>query len=202
MSNTVKLPPEKVRNNWAIVGMCLAFVGGMVGMSYAAVPLYKLYCQITGDQGTTQRVDQASAVVLDRTIKVRFDSNVGGGLPWKFQPDNREITLKIGETTKVFFKVKNVSDRVTYGQATYNVTPMNAGSYFNKIECFCFTETKLEPNEDLEMPVVFFVDPDMVNAVETKNLQTITLSYTFFPHEKDKPVAQAISKSGAVEKKL
>ena len=192
----------KSRNNWAVVGMCLAFVGGMAAMSYAAVPLYKLYCQISGDQGTTQRVDQASNVILDKTIKIRFDSNVSGGLQWKFAPDNREITLKIGETTKVFFRVKNLANRVTYGQATYNVTPLIAGAYFNKIECFCFNETKLEPNQEAEMPVVFYVDPSIVDAVETKNLSTITLSYTFYPHEKDKPVADASGKIDADKKKL
>ena len=190
------------RNNWFVVGMCVAFVGGMTAMSYAAVPLYKLYCQITGDQGTTQRVDQASDVILDKTIKVRFDSNVGGGLQWQFAPDDREITLKIGETTKVFFRVKNVANRVTYGQATYNVTPMIAGAYFNKIQCFCFNETKLEPNQEVEMPVVFYVDPSIVDAVETKNLSTITLSYTFYPHEKDKPVADVSGKPDTDKKKL
>ena len=193
---------KKQRTNWVIVGMCVAFVGGMVGMSYAAVPLYQLYCQITGNLGTTQRVEQASDVILDKTIKVRFDANVGNGLPWQFLPGDREITLKIGETTQAMFRVKNISDRVTYGQATYNVTPMATGSYFNKIQCFCFTETKLEPNEEMEMPVVFFVDPEIVNAVETKNIGTITLSYTFFPHEKDKPVADASVAVGVDKKKL
>lgn len=193
---------RKQRTNLVIVGMCVAFVGGMVGMSYAAVPLYKLYCQITGNLGTTQRVEQASDVILEKTIKVRFDANVGNGLPWQFAPDDREITLKIGETTQAYFRVKNVSDGVTYGQATYNVTPMASGSYFNKIQCFCFTETKLEPNEEIEMPVQFFVDPEIVNAVETRNIGTITLSYTFFPHEKNEPVADASVVIGADKKKL
>lgn len=195
-------PEIRQRNNGVIVAACLAFVASMVGMSYASVPLYRLYCQITGDQGTTQRVDQASNVILDKTIKVRFDANVGGGLPWEFEPDNREITVKIGETVKAFYRVKNVSDRATFGQATYNVTPMNSGAYFNKIECFCFTETKLEPNEEMEMPVVFFVDPEIVKPVETQNVATITLSYTFFPHEKERPVAEATGTANADKKKL
>jgi cytochrome c oxidase assembly protein subunit 11 len=195
-------PEIRQRNNGVIVGACVAFVASMVGMSYASVPLYRLYCQLTGDQGTTQRVDQASNVILDKTIKVRFDGNVGGGLPWEFAPDNREITVRIGETVKAFYRVKNVSDRATFGQATYNVTPMISGAYFNKIECFCFTETKLEPNEELEMPVVFYVDPEIVKPVETQNLATITLSYTFFPHEKESPVAEVTGAANTDKKKL
>lgn len=178
-------------SNGAIVAVCCAFVVGMVGMAYAAVPLYDLFCKVTGYGGTTQRVEQASATILDRTIKVRFDANVAPGLYWSFTPVEREVELKIGETVQVFYKARNLSSEPTAGQAAFNVTPQAAGAYFNKVQCFCFTETTLQPGEEMEMPVVFFVDPDIVEPVETRNVHTITLSYTFYPHAGARPVAAA-----------
>ncbi|MBD9521312.1 cytochrome c oxidase assembly protein [Ensifer sp. ENS02] len=178
------------RSNRVVVGTCLAFVGGMVGMAYAAVPLYDMFCRVTGYNGTTQRVEQASDVILDEKVKVTFDANTSGGLPWEFKPVQRDIDIRIGETVQVMYKAKNLSSKPTTGQATFNVTPMQAGAYFNKVQCFCFTETTLQPGEEMEMPVVFFVDPDMVKAVETKDIKTLTLSYTFYPREPSKPVAQ------------
>ena len=188
------------RSNRVVVGTCLAFVGGMVGMAYAAVPLYDMFCRVTGYNGTTQRVEQASDVILDEKVKVTFDANTSGGLPWEFKPVQRDIDIRIGETVQVMYKAKNLSSKPTTGQATFNVTPMQAGAYFNKVQCFCFTETTLQPGEEMEMPVVFFVDPDMVNAVETKDIKTLTLSYTFYPREPSKPVAQV--KTGETENKL
>ena len=178
------------RSNRVVVGTCLAFVGGMVGMAYAAVPLYDMFCRVTGYNGTTQRVEQASDVILDEKVKVTFDANTSGGLPWEFKPVQRDIDIRIGETVQVMYRAKNLSSKPTTGQATFNVTPMQAGAYFNKVQCFCFTETTLQPGEEMEMPVVFFVDPDMVKAVETKDIKTLTLSYTFYPREPSKPVAQ------------
>ena len=178
------------RSNRVVVGTCLAFVGGMVGMAYAAVPLYDMFCRVTGYNGTTQRVEQASDVILDEKVKVTFDANTSGGLPWEFKPVQRDIDIRIGETVQVMYKAKNLSSKPTTGQATFNVTPMQAGAYFNKVQCFCFTEPTLQPGEEMEMPVVFFVDPDMVKAVETKDIKTLTLSYTFYPREPSKPVAQ------------
>ena len=178
------------RSNRVVVGTCLAFVGGMVGMAYAAVPLYDMFCRVTGYNGTTQRVEQASDVILDEKVKVTFDANTSGGLPWEFKPVQRDIDIRIGETVQVMYKAKNLSSKPTTGQATFNVTPMQAGAYFNKVQCFCFTETTLQPGEEMEMPVVFFVDPDIVKAVETKDIKTLTLSYTFYPREPSKPVAQ------------
>lgn len=178
-------------SNGAIVAVCSAFVFGMVGMAYAAVPLYEMFCQVTGYGGTTQRVEQASDVVLDRKIKVRFDANVAPGLAWSFTPVEREVELKIGETVQVLYKARNLAATPSAGRATFNVTPESAGAYFNKVECFCFTETALKPGEELEMPVVFFVDPAIVEPVETKNIHTLTLSYTFYPHAAAKPVAAA-----------
>ncbi|WDZ77452.1 cytochrome c oxidase assembly protein [Ensifer adhaerens] len=180
----------KQRSNRVVVGTCLAFVAGMVGMAYAAVPLYDMFCRVTGYNGTTQRVEQASDVILDEKVKVTFDANTSGGLPWEFKPVQRDIDIRIGETVQVMYRAKNLSSKPTTGQATFNVTPMQAGAYFNKVQCFCFTETTLQPGEEMEMPVVFFVDPDIVKAVETKDIKTLTLSYTFYPREPSKPVAQ------------
>ena len=179
----------KSSSNMRIVVACSAFVASMVGVSYAAVPLYQLFCQVTGYGGTTQRVEQMSETVLDRKIKVRFDANVAGGLPWDFKPVEREVELRIGETIQIGYTAENTSDQSTFGQATFNVTPMSAGAYFNKIQCFCFTETELKPGETLDMPVVFFVDPAIVDDLDAKDVTTITLSYTFFPHASEKPVA-------------
>ena len=182
---------RKQRGNRMIAGVCLAFFGGMIGMAYAAVPLYAMFCQITGYGGTTQRVEQYSDRVLDREITVRFDANVSGGLPWDFKPVAREVKLKIGETTQVHYTATNPFTTPTAGRATFNVTPEMAGAFFNKVECFCFTDTTLKPGETLDMPVVFYVDPDIVDTPELKDIKTITLSYTFFPIDAQKPLAAA-----------
>nr|WP_153451690.1 cytochrome c oxidase assembly protein [Sinorhizobium fredii] len=188
VTNTRQTPPKE-RANGVIVGACLAFAAGMVGMAYAAVPLYDMFCRVTGYNGTTQRVEQASDVILDEKIKVTFDANVGPGLAWDFKPVQRDIDVRIGETVQVMYRAKNLSSKPATGQATFNVTPMAAGAYFNKVQCFCFTETTLKPGEEMEMPVVFFVDPEIVKPVETKDIKTLTLSYTFYPREPSKPLA-------------
>ncbi|WP_082479901.1 MULTISPECIES: cytochrome c oxidase assembly protein [unclassified Rhizobium] len=186
-ARTTAAQPE--RRNGVIVGACVAFVVGMVGMAYAAVPLYDMFCKVTGYNGTTKRVEQASDTILDKTIRVTFDANVSGDLPWRFTPVVREISPKIGETVQVEFKARNMADVPTTGQAVFNVTPMQGGAYFNKVQCFCFTETTLQPGEELEMPVVFYVDPEIVKAAETKDIGTLTLSYTFYARQPSKPVA-------------
>ncbi|MQW86566.1 cytochrome c oxidase assembly protein [Sinorhizobium saheli] len=193
---------RKERANGVIVGTCLAFVVGMVGMAYAAVPLYDMFCRVTGYNGTTQRVEQASDVILDEKVKVTFDANTAAGLPWEFTPVQRDIDVRIGETVQVMYRAKNLSSEPTTGQATFNVTPMAAGAYFNKVQCFCFTETTLQPGEEMEMPVVFFVDPEIVKPVETKGIRTLTLSYTFYPREPSKPVARVKAKDEDAQKKL
>ncbi|GEO84167.1 MULTISPECIES: cytochrome c oxidase assembly protein [Alphaproteobacteria] len=190
------------RGNATILVACVVFVGCMVGASFASVPLYRIFCQVTGYNGTTQRVEQASDVVLDKTMKVTFDANVSSGLNWDFKPIDRQITLKIGETVRINYTATNRSPVATTGQAIFNVTPMEAAAYFNKVECFCFTETELKPGESLEMPVVFFVDPAIVEAAETKDIGTITLSYTFYPHEGEKPVASLPQQGDKVQPKL
>lgn len=185
-----KLDARTQRSNRVVAGICVAFFGGMVGAAYASVPLYKLFCQVTGYGGTTQRVEsQYSDKILDRTITVRFDSNTAGGIPWDFAPVQREMTMRIGETVQAEFRATNLFRTPTAGRATFNVTPELAGAYFNKVECFCFTDTTLKPGETLQMPVVFYVDPAIVEVPELKNIKTITLSYTFFPREGEKPVA-------------
>jgi cytochrome c oxidase assembly protein subunit 11 len=190
MDRQANIDPGTQRSNKVIAGVCLAFIGGMVGMAYAAVPLYAMFCQMTGYGGTTQRVEQYSDRVLDREITVRFDANTSS-VPWDFRPAARDMTMKIGETTQIHYTAKNLSTRPTSGRATFNVTPEMAGAYFNKVECFCFTDTTLKPGETLDMPVVFYVDPDIADVPELRDVKTITLSYTFFPIEGEKPMAAA-----------
>ncbi|MBC7584045.1 cytochrome c oxidase assembly protein [Tardiphaga sp. vice352] len=165
-----------------VAALCGLLVAFMVGASYAAVPFYNWFCRATGFNGTTMVASAAPATgPLARTIAVRFDSNVSGGLPWKFVPEKTEITVRIGEVVTVFYRVTNQSARTTYAQAAYNVAPLTAGSYFQKINCFCFTEQTLEPGETREMPVVFYVDPALAADSENDGLNSITLSYTFYP---------------------
>ncbi|NTE85597.1 cytochrome c oxidase assembly protein [Agrobacterium rubi] len=192
----------KKTSNGSILVLCVVFVCGMVGMAYASVPLYRLFCQVTGYNGTTQRVEQYSDVILDKKMKVTFDSNTSNGLNWDFRPVDRSVEPKIGETVQVMFRATNRSPVATTGSAVFNVTPMEAGAYFNKVQCFCFTETTLQPGETLEMPVVFFIDPEIVKARETKGIHTLTLSYTFYPAKTEKPVASLPVKTERDETKL
>jgi cytochrome c oxidase assembly protein subunit 11 len=165
-----------------VAAICGFVVVLMVGAAYAAVPFYNWFCRATGFNGTTQVATAApSAAPLERKISVRFDSNVAGGLPWKFEPEQTEIEVRIGEVTTVFYKVTNQSARTTAGQAAYNVAPLTVGSYFEKINCFCFTEQTMAPGETRQMPVVFYVDPSIVKDSDNDGLNTITLSYTFYP---------------------
>ena len=169
----------------------VAVVIGMLGLAYASVPLYSLFCRATGYGGTTQRAEANRTKMLDREVVVRFDSNVVG-LPWLFQPEQPQVHVKLGETVTVKFVAENRSTKATIGSATFNVQPDSAGSYFNKIECFCFTEQKLAPGERAELPVQFFVSPDLAKDRQMNTVRTITLSYTFFPApERGQPVAQS-----------
>jgi cytochrome c oxidase assembly protein subunit 11 len=175
-----------------VAAICGFVVVLMVGASYAAVPFYNWFCRATGFNGTTQVAESApTAAPLGRTIAVRFDSNVAGGLPWKFEPEQTEIQIKIGEVVTVFFHVTNQAARNTTGQAAYNVAPLTVGKYFEKINCFCFTEQTMAPGEKREMPVVFYVDPSITEDSDNDGLNTITLSYTFYPvrDPAPKPVA-------------
>ncbi|WP_427023456.1 cytochrome c oxidase assembly protein [Aureimonas ureilytica] len=175
---------------------CAAFVCGMLGAAYASVPLYQLFCQVTGYGGTTQRSEVGASHVSDQMVKVRFDSNAVSSVPWAFQPNEREITLRLGETRQTSYRVRNTSAHEVTARATFNVTPLLAGAYFNKIQCFCFTDQTLKPGEEVDMPVVFFVDPAILDDADVGTLPTITLSYTFFPVEPKKtPVADAASET-------
>ena len=165
-----------------VAALCGFVVVLMVGASYAAVPFYNWFCRATGFNGTTQVATSApSAGALARKIAVRFDANVGPGLPWKFEPEQTEIEIPIGQVVTVFYHVVNQSARTTTGQAAYNVAPLTAGAYFQKLNCFCFTEQTFAPGEKREMPVVFYVDPALAADAENDGLNTITLSYTFYP---------------------
>jgi len=175
-----------------VASICGFVVVLMVGASYAAVPFYNWFCRTTGFNGTTQVATSApSGAPLKRTIAVRFDANVAPGLPWKFEPEQTEIEVRIGEVVTVFYAVTNQSARTTAGQAAYNVAPLTVGAYFQKLNCFCFTEQTMAAGEKRDMPVVFYVDPALAADGENDGLNTITLSYTFYPvrDPSPKPVA-------------
>jgi cytochrome c oxidase assembly protein subunit 11 len=183
------------RSNVIMAAACVAFFGGMIGVTFASAELYDLFCRVTGYDGTTQRAAQGSDKILNRKITIRFDANVSPGLGWDFQPVQRSVNIKIGETAQIAYKAQNVLTAASRGKATFNVTPELAGAYFNKLECFCFVDTELKSGQSLDMPVVFFVDPEIVNEPDLKNIDTITLSYTFFPSSDQKPVANLIEKT-------
>jgi len=155
-------------------------VAGMVAMSFAAVPAYRAFCQVTGWGGTTQRADAEAGRTLEREITVRFDATVSQGLPWVFKPEQPSQTLHIGETGLAFYEAENLTGKPITGRATFNVSPAKAGIYFKKIECFCFTEQTLQPGEKVSMPVTYFVDPALADDKNLDEVQTITLAYTFF----------------------
>ena len=158
---------------------------GMVGASFASVPLYEVFCQVTGYGGTTQVAEAAPGEVLDRKMTVRFNADVGREMPWRFAPAQDRIDIKVGEQALAFYRAKNISGRTMTGTATFNVTPAKAGQYFNKVECFCFTEQELKAGAEIDMPVAFFIDPDIANDPNLNEVTIITLSYTFFETEPD-----------------
>lgn len=185
-TNTLNQSQNTEKNNSRIVVMCVAMVLGMGGLAYASVPLYQLFCQVTGYGGTTQQVDAQAANgvgIIDRDINIRFDANTASVMDWEFAPQQREVSIKMGEKMVINYVAKNLSDKPIVGMATFNVTPQAAGVFFNKIECFCFTDTYIEPGQTLDMPVVFYVDPEMDQEKAMKALNTITLSYTFYESE-------------------
>jgi len=164
-------------------GLRLALVAlAMVALAFASVPLYRAFCQATGFGGTTQRAEMAPGAVAGE-IGVRFDANIDSKLPWRFEPVQEKVRLHPGERTTIYYRATNLTARTTTGQAIFNVTPEETGPYFNKIACFCFTEQTLKPGESVMMPVVFFVDPKILKDEDTKTIDEITLSYTFYPVE-------------------
>ncbi|GAF75791.1 MAG: cytochrome c oxidase assembly protein [Hyphomicrobiaceae bacterium] len=180
------------RDRKGLVALSLAgLVAGMVGLSFAAVPLYRIFCQTTGYGGVPQQAEAAPGTVLDRTITVRFDANVDRKLPWTFEPVQRVMDVKIGESNLAFFRATNNTDEPVTGSAGFNVAPGIAGRYFTKIECFCFTKQRLAAGESIEMPVTFFVDPKIVDDESAKNISEITLSYTFYRNDDQSDVVAA-----------
>ncbi len=192
---------KRGQHNGRTAFILFTLVGGMVGLSFASVPLYKLFCQVTGYGGTPQISKDAEPTKLsERTITVRFDSNTNPDLPWHFKPVQKEMTVRLGEQVLAFYEAENKSDKKTVGQATYNVTPYKTAIYFNKIDCFCFDEQTLMPGQSVSMPVQFFVDPEIFDDPGTKEVKTITLSYTFFPvkGENDSKGKTSIKVSGEI----
>jgi cytochrome c oxidase assembly protein subunit 11 len=169
------------RRNWVMALVVTSVAAGMVGLSFAAIPLYRLFCQVTGYGGTTQvtKADRPSPV-LERRMTVSFDSNVAPNLAWKFRPLQKDVSVRVGEETLIFFEAENTSDKPITGTATFNVTPYKAGQYFVKVECFCFQEQTLQPGQVVQMPVSFFIDPSIAKDKNAYDLEAITLSYTFF----------------------
>lgn len=168
-------------SNRTVVLWCVGALLTMGAATWAAVPLYRIFCQVTGYGGTPMRAEKAPDVVFDRKILVRFDANVTPGMPWEFQPVQRTMELKLGENALAFYKAHNTSQETVKGTASFNVSPDGAGAFFSKIECFCFTEQTLAPGESVDMPVSFFVDPSIAADRDAHVIKEITLSYTFYP---------------------
>lgn len=175
---------ENHRSNKRLALTLVLLVAAMVGLAYAAVPLYSLFCRLTGLDGTTQVSSGNPKGVIDRMMTVRFDVNVASSLPWTVIPA-KSVSDKVGTTETVVYTATNHSDRAVTGQAIFNVTPETTGIFFNKIECFCFTEQTLQPGETVEMPIVFFVDPDIAEDKTLDTVREITLSYTFYAVESE-----------------
>lgn len=184
--------------NARTAGALAAVVVGMVGLAYASVPLYELFCQVTGFGGTTQVAEKSADQVLDREVTVRFDSNVNGALDWQFEPAVKTASVKVGETKLAFYRATNTSDQPVVGTATFNVTPDKAGLYFNKMDCFCFTEQVLRPGETVDMPVSFYLDPELVEDPKMDGVTMVTLSYTFYRAD-DQSRAEQIATLPAVD---
>jgi cytochrome c oxidase assembly protein subunit 11 len=180
--------------NRRVAMISAAVVVGMVGLAYASVPLYRLFCQVTGFGGTTQRAEAAPEKTVDRRMTILFDANTAGSLPWTFEPVQRSLEVKVGEENFAYYRATNNSDHAITGSAVFNVTPDTTGAYFNKIECFCFTQQTLKPGQTVEMPVSFFIDPAIVDDRGLDKINTITLSYTFYPSDEPSNVSSTEKK--------
>ena len=176
-----KTVPRRLRpKNKKVALIVLSVVFGMMGLAFASVPLYDLFCRVTGYGGTTQVADALPDQVLDRVVKVRFNTTTVEAMDWDFQPDRREVSVQLGARGFISYHARNNGDQPLVGTALYNVTPAKAGKYFQKIQCFCFGEQRLDPHEEVDMPVIFYVDPALDEDPNLKDVTTITLSYTFF----------------------
>ena len=176
------------QKNGKTAGMAALLVAAMVGLAFASVPLYRLFCQVTGFGGTPMRAAEVDAALkpTGKLISVRFDANTNSALPWEFEPEERRQRVAIGARDMAFYTARNLGDKPVTGTATFNVTPAQAGQYFTKVQCFCFTEQTLKPGEEVRMPVIFFVDPKILDDREASKIDEITLSYTFYPVDSDK----------------
>ena len=172
------------RKNLRVAAAAASVAVAMVGLAYASVPLYSMFCEATGFGGTTQRADVAPETATDKFITIRFDANTAGSLGWNFHPVQTVMKVRIGEQNIAHYSATNTTGKVLTGSAIFNVTPSEAGAYFNKIQCFCFTEQTLKPGESADLPVDFFVDPAILDDPDSKSISEITLSYTFFPVDK------------------
>lgn len=191
--------PGKITNRNRRTGIILAGVAaGMVGLSFAAVPLYQIFCQVTGFGGTTQRSTAAPGKVLDRIITVRFNADTASSLPWQFRAKQGHVKVRVGEETLAYYEAVNTSGFPATGTATFNVTPLKAGQYFVKVECFCFRKQTLAPGESVDMPVSFYVDPEIVKDRNLDDVKTITLSYTFY-QSRDVPKRTAVEETAVKE---
>lgn len=192
------LAAKKSRSNARVALLAGSIVVGMVGLSFAAVPLYKLFCQVTGFGGTTQISTQTPDEILDREMIVQFDANTAAALGWDFGPVQRRVHVRLGEPTQIAYQATNNTDQTTVGTATFNVTPETIGAYFMKVQCFCFTQQELAPGETVQMPVLFYVDPALADDPLLDYVDTITLSYTFYPAAgaEPAPVAQTAVNGG------
>lgn len=188
--------PTRGKRVGVTVAVVIAALSGMGILAASALPLYRAFCEATGYGGTTRTASAAPTRVLDRTIQVRFDTNVAPGAALQFAPKQPFQTLHIGETSVAFFRVTNVSDQPVTARATYNVTPHTTGQYFVKLECFCFQDRTFAPGESADLPVVFFVDPDIVSDPETRDTDTVTLSYTYFRSVSAERTAQGETQPG------
>ena len=192
----MRLPTPNRHRRLALV--LVAGVAAMIGLTYASVPFYRIFCQVTGFGGYTQRADHAPSAALERMVTVRFNADVNVGLPWLFAPLQREVRVHVGETGMAYFRAQNMASRRVTGQATFNVTPDKAGLYFTKIACFCFNEQALDPGQSVDMPVTFFVDPKLASDPKMADVQTITLSYTFFRAVDDGVQTSQLAKPAAL----
>jgi len=183
-------PDKSSRNKGFLIGFSILALA-MVGAGYASVPLYNIFCKVTGYGGTTQTAEVGADTILDRKVTVRFDASIAHGLDWEFRPLQLEQTMRIGENSLARYRAVNHSNRPITGMASYNITPQKAGAYFVKLECFCFTEQTLQPGESVDMPVIYYVAPEIAEDEHLDDVKTITLSYTFFEKEGAKPQKSA-----------
>ena len=181
----MRITAKQRRQNAGLVLALASTAGLMLAAAYAAVPLYNTFCRVTGFGGTTQVAAAQSDKVIDRVIAIRFDANVSGVLPWVFQPMQREVSLRVGENAVAYYQAQNLGDRTITGTVVFNVTPQKAGQYFSKVECFCFTEQTLAPGASADLPVAFYVDPEIAGDRNLDDVTTITLSYTFYPNDSE-----------------